>query len=75
MATVGSILTMAGLHLDLFSWANGVMLAGSLLGVVIYLIWSPEGLHREGFSSPSNINLPPHIGLGIMLDWIEWKRG
>ncbi|MCJ7522581.1 MAG: hypothetical protein MUP21_10255 [Dehalococcoidia bacterium] len=45
--------------LDLFSWANGVMLAGSLLGVVIYLIWSPEGLHREGFSSPGNINLPP----------------
>jgi hypothetical protein len=38
---------------DLFSWANGVMLAGGLLGVSIYLVWSPEGLRREGFNSPN----------------------
>ena len=40
---------------DLFSWANGVMLAGGLLGHAIYMVWSPQGLRREGFSSPNNI--------------------
>ena len=39
---------------DLFSWASLVMLAGGLLGAVIYMIWSPEGLRRDGFSSPDN---------------------
>lgn len=41
--------------LDLFSWANGMMLAGGLLGSAIYMIWSPEGLRRDGFSSSNNI--------------------
>jgi hypothetical protein len=44
---------------DLFSWANGVMLAGGLLGSAVYMVWSPEGLHIEGFRSPNNIDLTP----------------
>ncbi len=37
---------------DLFSWANGVMLAMGLIGTAVYMVWSPEGLRREVFSSP-----------------------
>lgn len=42
---------------DLFFWANGVMLATGLLGSAIYMVWSPEGLRRDGFSSLNNTDL------------------
>ena len=41
--------------LDLFSWANGVMLAGGLLGSAVYMIWSPEGLRRDVLSSSRDL--------------------
>lgn len=42
--------------LDLFSWASAVMLAGGLLGVAVYIVWSPEGLHRDVLSSSRDLS-------------------
>ena len=42
--------------LDLFSWASVVMLAGGLLGVAVYIVWSPEGLRRDVLSSSRDLS-------------------